>query len=153
MSHITSNINGRECFIYNSDEPRYILIQTLGNHERGIFDTTAELIASTTDVPFALAAFQVFDWDLDLTPWHDDAINRKPEVGTMTGDTLRYVEELLLPALENEYGKLPVILGGYSLGDSSPSGLLRKRIVLLLSQRHRLPSGSGTGLTLLKLIR
>jgi len=116
MSHITSNINGRECFIYNSDEPRYILIQTLGNHERGIFDTTAELIASTTDVPFVLAAFQVFDWDLDLTPWHDDAINRKLEVGTMTGDTLRYVEESLLPALENEYGKLPVILGGYSLG-------------------------------------
>ena len=55
MSHITSNINDRECFVYNSDEPRYILIQTLGNHERGIFDTTAELIASTTDVPFVLA--------------------------------------------------------------------------------------------------
>ena len=116
MSHITSNINGRECFVYDSDKPRYILIQTLGNHERGIFDRTAELIAQATGIPFVLAAFQVFDWDLDLTPWHDDAINRKPEVGTMTGDTLRYVKESLLPALENEYGKLPVILGGYSLG-------------------------------------
>ena len=116
MSHKTSIISGRECFIWDSAKPRYILIQTLGNPERGIFDRTAELISEACGIPFVLAAFQVFDWDLDLTPWHDDAINRKPEVGTMTGDTLHYVTESLLPALEADYGKLPVILGGYSLG-------------------------------------
>ncbi len=116
MSHITSIISGRECFIWDSAKPRYFLIQTLGNHERGIFDRTAELISEAYGAPFVLAAFQVFDWDLDLTPWHDDAINRKPEVGTMTGNTLNYVTESLLSALEAEYGILPVILGGYSLG-------------------------------------
>ena len=116
MSHKTSIISGRECFIWDSAKPRYILIQTLGNHERGIFDRTAELISEACGAPFVLAAFQVFDWDLDLTPWHDDAINCKPEVGTMTGNTLNYVTESLLPALEAEYGILPVILGGYSLG-------------------------------------
>ena len=116
MNYKTCTVNGRECFITDSVHPKYILIQTLGNHERGIFDRTAELIAETTGIPFVLAAFQVFDWDLDLTPWHDDAINRKPEVGTQTGETLQYVTESLLPALEAEYGKLPVILGGYSLG-------------------------------------
>ena len=116
MKRKTSIIDGRECFISDSDHPQYILVQTLGNHERGIFDRTAERIADACGVPFVLAAFQVFDWDLDLTPWHDDAINRKPEVGTRTGETLRYVTESLLPALEAEYGKLPVILGGYSLG-------------------------------------
>ena len=116
MNHKSKTIDGRECFVSGSDHPRYILVQTLGNHERGIFDSTVELIAKTTGVPFVLAAFQVFDWDLDLTPWHDDAINRKPEVGTRTFDTLRYVTESLLPALEAEYGNLPVILGGYSLG-------------------------------------
>ena len=116
MNHKSKTIDGRECFVSDSDHPRYILVQTLGNHERGIFDSTVELIAKTTGVPFVLAAFQVFDWDLDLTPWHDDAINRKPEVGTRTFDTLRYVTESLLPALEAEYGNLPVILGGYSLG-------------------------------------
>ena len=116
MNYKSKIIDGRECFVSGSDHPRYILVQTLGNHERGIFDSTVELIAKTTGVPFVLAAFQVFDWDLDLTPWHDDAINRKPEVGTKTFDTLRYVTESLLPALEAEYGNLPVILGGYSLG-------------------------------------
>ena len=116
MSHKTSIIDGRECFVSDSVQPKYILVQTLGRHERSIFDSTVELISNATCVPFVLVAFQVFDWDLDLTPWHDDAINRKPEVGTMTGDTLRYVTESLLPELEKEYGKLPVILGGYSLG-------------------------------------
>lgn len=116
MSHKTSIINGRECFLSDAINPKYILIQTLGNHERGIFDRTTELIAESCGVPFVLAAFQVFDWNLDLTPWHDDAIDRKAEVGTKTGETLGYVTESLLPALEADYGKLPVILGGYSLG-------------------------------------
>ncbi len=116
MNHKTSIINGRECFLSDAINPKYILIQTLGNHERGIFDRTTELIAESCGVPFVLAAFQVFDWDLDLTPWHDDAIDRKAEVGTKTGETLGFVTESLLPALEADYGKLPVILGGYSLG-------------------------------------
>ena len=116
MNHKTSIINGRECFLSDAINPKYILIQTLGNHERGIFDRTTELIAESCGVPFVLAAFQVFNWNLDLTPWHDDAIDRKAEVGTKTGETLGYVTESLLPALEADYGKLPVILGGYSLG-------------------------------------
>ena len=116
MNHKTSIINGRECFLSDAINPKYILIQTLGNHERGIFDRTTELIAESCGGPFVLAAFQVFDWNLDLMPWHDDAISRKPEVGTKTGETLGYVTESLLPALETEYGKLPAILGGYSLG-------------------------------------
>ena len=116
MNHKTCTIDGRECFISDAVHPHYILIQTLGDHERSIFDQTAQLISNACGVPSVLAAFQVFDWDLDLTPWHDDAISRKPEVGTRTGETLRYVTESLLPALETEYGKLPVILGGYSLG-------------------------------------
>jgi len=116
MNRKTSIINGRECFLSDAINPKYILIQTLGNHERGIFDRTTELIAESCGVPFVLAAFQVFDWNLDLTPWHDDAIDRKAEVGTKTGETLGYVTESLLPALEADYGKLPVILGGYSLG-------------------------------------
>ena len=116
MCHKTCTIDGRTCFISDAVQPQYILIQTLGNHERDLFDRTAALITDACGIPFVLVAFQVFDWDLDLTPWHDDAINRKPEVGTMTGETLRYVTASLLPALETEYGKLPVILGGYSLG-------------------------------------
>ncbi len=116
MMHETITIAGRECFIHTEANPKYILIQTLGNHERGIFDRTAQLISESVDVPFVMVAFQIFDWDLELTPWHDPAINRNPEVGTMTGETLRYVMESLIPTLESAYGTLPLVLGGYSLG-------------------------------------
>ena len=64
MNRKTSIIDGRECFISDSFQPQYILVQTLGNHERGIFDRTAERIADACDVPFVLAAFQVFDFEL-----------------------------------------------------------------------------------------
>ena len=47
MNHRTCTIDGRECFITDSVQPQYILIQTLGDHERGIFDRTAELIEVT----------------------------------------------------------------------------------------------------------
>ncbi len=109
-------VSGRECLIYAHTAPKYLLIQTLGNHERRIFDNTAALLDEAAGAPFVLVAFQVFDWDLELTPWHDPAINRDPKVGTMTSHTLRYVTESLIPALEAEYGPLPLILGGYSLG-------------------------------------
>jgi len=116
MNHETIHIAGRECFIHADATPKYILIQTLGNHERGIFDHTVELISEAVGVPFVMAAFQVFDWAMDLTPWHDPAINRDPKAGTMTAETLRYLTESLIPALESEFGKHPLILGGYSLG-------------------------------------
>lgn len=116
MGYESLDIAGRECFVHADEAPRFLLVQTLGRHERGNFEHTAASIAEATGVPFVLAAFQIFEWDLDLTPWHDPAINRDPKVGTMAGDTLRYVTDSLLPALETRYGKLPVILGGYSLG-------------------------------------
>ena len=53
MSHKSITIDGRECFVSDSVQPRYVLLQTLGNHERGIFDSTAALISETTGVPFA----------------------------------------------------------------------------------------------------
>ena len=74
------------------------------------------MIRASSCVPLAMAGFQVLDWDLDLSPWHDPAINRDPVVGSASYDTLRFVTDDLLPALFDKYGELPVILGGYSLG-------------------------------------
>ena len=116
MSHVSVDIAGRECFVRADEAPRFLLVQTLGRHERAGFDRTADLVAAAVGAPVVLAAFQVFDWALDLMPWPDPAISRDPKVGTMAEDTLRYVTDALLPALEADYGRLPVILGGYSLG-------------------------------------
>ncbi len=109
-------IAGRECLLSEAESPELILIQPLGNHERKDFHDEVEMIRASSCVPFAMAGFQVLDWDLDLSPWHDPAINRDPVVGSASYDTLRFVTDDLLPALFDKYGELPVILGGYSLG-------------------------------------
>ena len=105
MSHFSVEIAGRECFVRADEAPRFLLVQTLGRHERAGFDRTADLIAAAVGAPVVLVAFQVFDWALDLMPWPDPAISRDPRVGTMAEDTLRYVTDALLPALEADFGQ------------------------------------------------
>ena len=62
-------IAGRECLLSEAESPELILIQPLGNHERKDFHDEVERIWASSCVPFAMAGFQVLDWDLDLSPW------------------------------------------------------------------------------------
>ena len=116
LTNSSVSIAGRECLFYEAGSPRYILIQPLGNHEKPGLDNEVELIHSFSGIPFAMAAFQVLDWDMDLSPWHDPAINRDPAVGSASGDTLGFVTDDLIPVIISKFGDLPIILGGYSLG-------------------------------------
>jgi len=109
------NLAGHECRVFVCGRPRCLLVQPSARHETPSLGEEFSRIAECSGVAFAGVAFQVTEWDLDLTPWHDDAINRDPKVGSATGDTLRFVEGQLLPEMESRFGKLPVILGGYSL--------------------------------------
>ena len=56
------------------------------------------------------------DWEAELTPWHDPAVSKRPAVGQQAGETLHYVTDELIPYLHQEYGEIPIVLGGYSLG-------------------------------------
>ncbi len=109
-------ICGRDCRIYESGNPFALLIQPTARHEAGGIDGEVEMIANGSGVPFAMAMFEVKDWSLELTPWHDPAISRKEEVGSHAADTLGYVTSGLLPWLRQRYGDLPYVMGGYSLG-------------------------------------
>ncbi len=116
MQQHTLQLSGRECQLFALERPRFILIQTLGRHEREGISSLMEMIGEKTHVPFVSAAFQILDWDMDLTPWADPAINRDPALGSGAPLTLRFVTNELLPRLRSMYGPLPVIIGGYSLG-------------------------------------
>ncbi len=110
-------IGGRKVLLYKTDnEPQVVLIQTLGKQERGSIDGEVEMIRKAAEVPFVMAAFAIADWEVELTPWHDPEVSHRKDVGEHANATLEYVTDTLLPSLENEYGDLPVILGGYSLG-------------------------------------
>ena len=114
----TLQIGGRECLLYTEggQQPQVLLIQTLGAQERGSIDSEVDMISEATDTSFVMAAFAIGDWEVELTPWHDPAVSKRQAVGEHAGETLRYVTDELIPYLHQKYGKLPIVLGGYSLG-------------------------------------
>ena len=110
-------IGGRECLLYiEGNEPKALLIQTLGAQERGSIDSEVEMIREMTGTPFVMAAFAIGDWEVELTPWHDPAVSKRQAVGEHAFDTLDYITDSLILFLQERFGHLPVVLGGYSLG-------------------------------------
>lgn len=108
--------------IYVCGQPEALLIQPLERKEVATIDHEVSLITRHTGRPFAMAAFKIDDWHLQLTPWHDDAISRREEVGRQAEETLRFITSELLPCVKSLLTDLsatadntPVVLGGYSL--------------------------------------
>lgn len=116
MKKQETEICGRKCLLYTDEHPQVLLIQTLGQQELGSIDQEIELITHQTDKPFVMTAFYINDWEAELTPWRDPAVSKRKAVGVHADETLRYITDVILPYLFNQYGQLPVILGGYSLG-------------------------------------
>ena len=112
----TSDHSSPACRLFGSEEPRCILIQPSARHENATLESEAAGIAARSPIPFVLAAFELEDWILDLMPWPDRNISREEEAGKRAQNTLSYILLSLVPALQERYGRLPMILGGYSLG-------------------------------------
>ena len=95
-------------------------MQLVSERQGEDLEREAEMIAAA-GMPFTLVAVPVRDWELELMPWAEPAVSKRPEVGTGAGETLRYLIEALLLARDNgtQAASLrntpPVILGGYSL--------------------------------------
>ena len=114
---LTMEIGGRECLLYKvGEEPKALLIQTLGAQERDSIGSEVAMIGEAAGASFVMAAFAIGDWEEELTPWHDPAVAKREAVGEHAGETLRYVTDVLIPYLQKEYGQLPIVMGGYSLG-------------------------------------
>ena len=110
------SVGNRRCRLFRSGRPECILVQPSARHENGILEAEAAQIAVLTGKPFVLAALELEDWILDLMPWPDGNISRDPDAGKYGQDTLQFILQTLLPELQHRFGRLPVILGGYSLG-------------------------------------
>lgn len=99
------------------EKPRLIMVQLLDDNEVADFGREVSLIEGAMDgKAFVMAGMHIREWHLELTPWPDSHISRDPRVGTMAEDTLRKLTDSLLPYLRKDFGELPLILGGYSLG-------------------------------------
>ena len=116
MTLTESIIAGRKCRLYGSETPACLLVQPSARHENGTLEAEAARLAALIDRPFLLVTIELEDWTIDLMPWADGNISRDPEAGKHGQETLGFIVEDLIPELEQRYGTLPVILGGYSLG-------------------------------------
>ncbi len=106
----------REIKLFGADKPCCLLIQPSARHENATLEAETARLEALSGIPFLLAAIELEDWTRDLLPWPDRNISRDEEAGKHAEDTLRYILSELIPDLEERYGHLPVIIGGYSLG-------------------------------------
>ena len=109
-------INNKKCFIYETQNPKCILIQAIDEHDLELLDSEVEKIRELSDESFVLLAFLVDNWNDDLSPWAAPAVFGKEEFGCKAFDTLKYIENDLLKYLKEKYGdNKKVFIGGYSL--------------------------------------
>ena len=112
------NIGSIHCNVFATERPEVLLIQPSARHETkndGI-NREVKALAATATKEFAIVFFDTVEWAKALMPWQDEAVSRDEEVGMHAQDTLVYIEESLVPWLHERFGKLPCIIGGYSLG-------------------------------------
>lgn len=109
------NIAGKKCIVYADEQPQVLLIQPVGEHENEAIDAEIEAIREAVNMTFVFAGVPISDWEKELTPWNDPNLSKLKEVGEHAFDTLDFITEQLMPHLFERFGKLPVVLGGYSL--------------------------------------
>ena len=119
MGKESLQIADRNCTVYKSEQPNYLLIQPIDEHDLEVLDNEVETMLSLTDKPFTLAAFEIKDWQIELTPWTAPAAFGKIPFGDGADTTLTCIEDILIPKLEQMHlydkGTMRCLLGGYSL--------------------------------------
>ena len=144
MKKDTIQISDRTCTIYKSEHPEYLLIQPIDEHDLEVLDNEVATIESLTNKSFTLVAFEIKDWQSELTPWTAPAVfgktaskreqrdacisyakceQTRPKVKNPFGDgavaTLSFIKDILIPQLEQmqlfDENNMQCVLGGYSL--------------------------------------
>lgn len=118
MDKTIFSIGGRDCLIYAAEQPAYIMVQPVDDHDREGLDEQVSIMAGSISVPCIFIAFPVLQWNWELSPWDSPAVFGKADFGHGAPETLHFIETDLLPAVRTRYNlsaEVPVILGGYSL--------------------------------------
>ncbi len=109
----------RTCTVYKSEQPDYLLIQSIDEHDLDMLDNEVETMLSLTHEPFTLVAIEIKDWQSELTPWTAPAVFGKIPFGNGANTTLSFIKNILIPHLEQmqsfDKDRMRYILGGYSL--------------------------------------
>ncbi|MBO5556757.1 MAG: esterase [Oscillospiraceae bacterium] len=116
MEKRTFEWEGRRIWLYGAEAPTILFLQPVDAHDAELLDREIEAMRGGTK-PFALAAFQVEDWDRDLSPWEAPPVFGKIPFAGKAEDTLAFVTGGLLPKLRDflALDAMELCIGGYSL--------------------------------------
>lgn len=120
MKKIEKTIANKKNIIFLNEETEYILIQPVDENDIKELDLEMEYIVANIDKKVSLFAFEIKDWNSELTPWEMSLIFSKGNFGTGAKDTLDWIQKDLISQIEKEFfanneKKIKYILGGYSL--------------------------------------
>ena len=103
--------------VHSAATPQILFLQPVDEHDMELLDSQIEAMRECAQ-PFALTAFEVKDWNRDLSPWEAPPVFGKVPFGGGAENTLRFVTDCLLPVLRVRLA-LPegvkLCIGGYSL--------------------------------------
>lgn len=108
----------RTCIGYACEDPKYLLIQPVDEHDVEVLDAEIDEISKQTEDAFLLIAFEIKDWNQELSPWRAPAVFGNENFGDGAKATLEFIERELRLRVIERYGlgeDIPLILGGYSL--------------------------------------
>ena len=117
MSKNIFELDGHGIRLYGSDAPKILFLQPADAHDAQLSDREAAALEGCA-LPFALAVFEVEDWDRDLSPWEAPPVFGKIPFGGGARETLRFITDRLLPELRQRLAadaETRLCLGGYSL--------------------------------------
>jgi hypothetical protein len=100
MMKETIQIANRTCTIYKSEQPEYLLIQPIDEHDLEVLDNEVATVQSLTNKSFTLVAFEIKDWQSELTPWTAPAVFGKIPFGDGASATLSFIKDILIPQLK-----------------------------------------------------
>lgn len=111
-------IAGKRCFVFADDTPEVLLVEAMDERDLDFLDREIEALKAGTESHFVLATLIIEDWNHELSPWPADPVFGKEAFGDGAPETLRLIEDELIPAMEEKFPSLKDgerILGGYSL--------------------------------------
>ncbi len=110
---------------YEDVNPKFLLLQLVDDHDLEVIDSEVQMMKNRSEVEFVLITVKVNSWNKDLTPWPAEPVFGREPFGDGAPETLELLLQEILPELQEKYsrfgepqediGKLPVIIGGYSL--------------------------------------
>ena len=116
MRKTNYELDGRLVRLYADEAPQILFLQPVDAHDAQLLDRQYDAMRCCA-LPFALAAFEVKDWNRELSPWEAPPVFGKVPFGGGAAETLAFLTGRLLPELRSLLpgNGIALCIGGYSL--------------------------------------